>query len=230
MSYKTVTPKTDVTTGLSAKEYNQFIKDNFAASIPDLFTAKGDIAVATGIDAAIPVAVGANGAYLWADSGATAGVSWSITEKLFAGPSGSVFSMTRNGSWTDASWITGEKFDIASAYSSYTFTSPKSGYYLVMASIVLASGGSGWDGVTAPWYLKVGISINGTNYCTICHECIMYNNSNTEIDSRGCDIMSLAKNDAVRLQYLLATNRAQAAGLYWSNTAFSYGLAIAPLL
>jgi hypothetical protein len=75
MAYSTVPT---VATGdlWTAANHNSYIRDNFAAGVPDIFTAKGDIAAATGPNAAIPVVVGTNGQILTADSGQAVGVKW----------------------------------------------------------------------------------------------------------------------------------------------------------
>jgi hypothetical protein len=72
------TPVKTVQTGDSwtAKDVNAYVKDNFAASIPDLMTTKGDIIVATGIDAGIRVGIGANDLRLTAEAAQASGVKW----------------------------------------------------------------------------------------------------------------------------------------------------------
>ena len=60
----------------TANDMNVYVKDNFAAGVPDLMTTKGDIVAATGADAAARVGVGANGTVLIADSTQAAGVKW----------------------------------------------------------------------------------------------------------------------------------------------------------
>ncbi len=77
MTYKPVTTK-QAGDSLSAKEYNQFIKDNPAAGIPDIFTTKGDIAVGTGNDTVSRLGVGTNGQILTADSTQATGVKWAL--------------------------------------------------------------------------------------------------------------------------------------------------------
>ena len=52
------------------------VKDNFAAGVPDIFTTKGDIAAASGNDAAARLAVGTNYQLLESLSTATLGVAW----------------------------------------------------------------------------------------------------------------------------------------------------------
>ncbi|MFO7740831.1 MAG: hypothetical protein R6X31_00810 [Anaerolineae bacterium] len=54
------------------------VRANFQASVPDIFTTKGDLAAATGADAAARVAVGADDATLVADSGEAGGLAWQI--------------------------------------------------------------------------------------------------------------------------------------------------------
>lgn len=65
----------------TATQHNTYIRDNFAASVPDIFTTKGDIAVATGADVAVRLAVGGEGAVLVADSVQSTGIRWSNTNK-----------------------------------------------------------------------------------------------------------------------------------------------------
>jgi len=60
----------------TASEFNTYIRDNFAAGVPDIFAAKGDLAAATGPDAATRLAVGTNGQRLAADSAQSAGMKW----------------------------------------------------------------------------------------------------------------------------------------------------------
>lgn len=57
--------------------WNQ-IGANFAAGMPDLFAAKGDIVSASAADAGAKTAVGTNGYILQASSGATGGVAWAV--------------------------------------------------------------------------------------------------------------------------------------------------------
>lgn len=77
MAYNTPPTKADgdVFTGA---EFNTYVRDNFVAGVPDIMAAKGDLAVASGPDAAARLAVGSNGQILIADSGATHGVNWSF--------------------------------------------------------------------------------------------------------------------------------------------------------
>ena len=56
----------------TAANHNTYIKDNFAAGVPDIFTAAGDLAYATGANAASPLALGDARDVLAVNTGATA--------------------------------------------------------------------------------------------------------------------------------------------------------------
>ena len=58
-------------------DFNTYLRDNFAASVPDIFTTKGDIAVGTGSKALSRLGVGNDGEILIADSGEITGMKWS---------------------------------------------------------------------------------------------------------------------------------------------------------
>jgi len=60
----------------TAANHNTYIRDNFAAGVPDIFTTKGDLAVASGADAASRLGAGADYAVLMARAGASLGVEW----------------------------------------------------------------------------------------------------------------------------------------------------------
>jgi len=76
MAY-TALPVVNTGDSWTAENHNTYFRDNFAASAPDIFTTKGDIAVAEGADTLNRLAVGANGSMLIAASGETLGVKWS---------------------------------------------------------------------------------------------------------------------------------------------------------
>jgi len=54
------------------------IDDNFQAGVPDIFTTKGDLAAATGANAATRLGVGADDSILVADAGESEGIAWQI--------------------------------------------------------------------------------------------------------------------------------------------------------
>lgn len=73
------------TTGdvFTAANANTYWRDNFAAGVPDIFTAAGDIAYATAANAASPLAIGATGKIL----GVVAGLpSWVDSALVTAAP------------------------------------------------------------------------------------------------------------------------------------------------
>lgn len=71
-------PVPSVTTGdlWTASNHNTYIRDNFAAGVPDIFTTKGDIVAASGANACDRLAVGAAGQVLTPDASAGVGLKW----------------------------------------------------------------------------------------------------------------------------------------------------------
>jgi len=61
-----------------ASAHNLYILGNFATGIPHIFSAKGDIAIATAADEATNLAVGTNGKCLVRDDGEASGVKWDL--------------------------------------------------------------------------------------------------------------------------------------------------------
>jgi len=72
------TPVPTVNTGdlWTAANHNTYIRDNFAAGVPDIFTTKGDLALASGADAAGRLGVGADYTVLGALASETLGLKW----------------------------------------------------------------------------------------------------------------------------------------------------------
>jgi hypothetical protein len=60
----------------TASEFNTYIRDNFAAGVPDVFAAKGDLVAATGPNAGVRLPIGSNGQKLTANSSETTGLKW----------------------------------------------------------------------------------------------------------------------------------------------------------
>lgn len=81
MAYNAVPAKNTGDTW-SATDNNTYVRDNFAAGVPDIFTTKGDLAVATAADAASRLGVGSNGQVLTADSTTTTGVKWAAAATI----------------------------------------------------------------------------------------------------------------------------------------------------
>lgn len=90
----------------TAANHNTYIKDNFAAGVPDIFTAQGDLTFATGANAASPLAIGAAGHGLFVNDGATApewrstligcGLSVTTDQTITAGSTNTVSFDTEN--------------------------------------------------------------------------------------------------------------------------------------
>lgn len=60
----------------TANEFNTYIRDNFAAGVPDIFEAPGDLAVGAGVDAATRLAAGSNWDVLSIDPNAPNKLTW----------------------------------------------------------------------------------------------------------------------------------------------------------
>ena len=78
----------------TAANHNAYVKDNFAAGIPDIFTAKGDLAVASAANVADALPVGSDDEILLCDDSDTVGVIWDV-------PSG----MFNFGHWTSSDYV-----------------------------------------------------------------------------------------------------------------------------
>lgn len=61
---------------------NTYWKDNFAAGVPDVFSAKGQLAVGLGVDSMGVLNVGANDTVLIADSTQATGLKWGTRSKV----------------------------------------------------------------------------------------------------------------------------------------------------
>lgn len=136
----------DVASGdIIAETWGDQVRANFQAGVPDIFTAKGDLAGGTGADAAARLAVGADDATLVADSGETTGMVWQIQ------PACRVYRNSDQG--VDSAWesitFNQERFDtdsmhsVASNTSRITIPAGGAGLYLIGANIEFAEPGSG---------------------------------------------------------------------------------------
>jgi hypothetical protein len=76
MAYTAVPTASTGQAAWNASYVNTYIRDNFAAGVPDVFTAKGDLAVATAADTAGVLALGTDGFILTADSAQATGLKW----------------------------------------------------------------------------------------------------------------------------------------------------------
>jgi hypothetical protein len=134
MSYSAV-PTVATGDNWSASDHNTYVKDNFAAGIPDIFTAAGDIGYASGADAATRLAIGTAGQLLVSNGSAP---TWN-------GHNGCSLTRTSaqtisNASATDILWDS-ENFDTDGFHSTSTNTdrivipTGLDGYYWVFALV-----------------------------------------------------------------------------------------------
>lgn len=75
MSYNTM-PVQSTGDVWTAAANNTYVRDNFIAGVPHIFSAKGYIAIATGANAASGLSVGENETVLIRDDGESSGVKW----------------------------------------------------------------------------------------------------------------------------------------------------------
>ena len=129
---------------ITAADINQ-IGANFAAGVPDIFTTKGDIAVATAADVAARLAVGANGDMLVADSSASCGVKWLQPGKSFAKYTRTTTLAIPNNTSTRLDFAT-QVYDTDTAVTtgaSWKYEVPATGFYHVAVMITLEAS-SAW--------------------------------------------------------------------------------------
>lgn len=157
MAYEVMAPKHNGDP-ISARDWNRIV-GNFAAGIPDIMEAKGDLVAGVGPDAAARVPVGANGAYLFADSTSPSGIKWSSSVRLSAYAAPVEGNALASGAWYAVNWITTELIDNSAAYDGMTFIAPVAGYYLVSAKIYpKANYQYAWSG------LSLAVFKNGSMY------------------------------------------------------------------
>ena len=116
----------------SATEHNTYVKDNFAAVLPDIATTKGGLWVATAANAATELAVGSDDNYFIADSAQSAGVKWGTADifKKTVLTRGS--NLTHTGTETAIPW-TSEVVDDEGLHSASSSTITfGDGFYLIM--------------------------------------------------------------------------------------------------
>lgn len=138
----------DIASGAVISEaYLDQIRANFQAGVPDIFTTKGDIAVATAADTAARLAVGADDATLVPDASTATGLAWQIQ------PAARVYNDAAidpaPGHWVTLTFNR-ERFDTDAMHSTSTNTGRLTvppggdGLYLIGGNIELnSSGGTG---------------------------------------------------------------------------------------
>lgn len=147
----------DVAPGdIIAETWGDQVRANFQAGVPDIFSAKGDLAGATGPDAAARLAVGADDSTLVPDSGETTGLAWQIQ------PACRIYRASDQG--VDAAWeaivFGSERFDTDAMHSAanqsrITVPAGGAGLYLIGANIEFEDPGSGGKDV------QIRILLNG---------------------------------------------------------------------
>jgi len=193
----------------TAADHNTYIKDNFAAGVPDIFTTKGDIAVATGANVATILGVGTNGQVLVADSSESCGVKWDslFNEQTYARYKVSSTKSLTSGSTTIVDFDT-EDFDTDSAVTtgaSWKFTVPADydGYYIICATVTLESSAN-WN--AGERLILMAYKNNALFSYIGVWTCI---DSGTRIVSAtGVSIMSLAAADYIDIRALQDTGSA----------------------
>ena len=182
-------------------DWNQ-MKDNFIVGVPDIFTAKGDIAVATGADSASPLAVGADNTVLTAASGEATGLAWGAgPSALFARYSTNTDQTVATGSATiinyeDAVFDTDSAVAVGAGWA-LTVPAAHDGYYLVCAKVVLeASAAWGVGEYAQLWLYKGGVAdcILGSVY--------MHAAGTYIVSVGGAHIVSLAATDTIDIRLL----------------------------
>lgn len=137
------------------------IKGNFEAGVPDIFTTKGDIAAATGADAAGRLAVGPDDSELTPDASQATGLAWQIKPGVRA-YNNAALSPTVNV-WT-ALTFNSERYDTDAMHSTSSNTSrltvpaAGAGLYLIGANAEFNT--SGLAGGNGQYGLR--LLLNGT--------------------------------------------------------------------
>lgn len=179
----------------TALEMNKYVKDNFAAGIPDIFTTKGDLAAASGANAAVRIPVGSNGDFLFADSGQTGGVTFgSPLALLMTGEDGANLACS-SATDTLITNYSEERHDLGDAFASDIYTVPHAGYYVVYihGNFYITYQDIN-DRVSIRLYKNdVLYSVLATTFCEV------HNHATTiNLNVAGMDIVDLVKGDTLK--------------------------------
>ena len=185
----------DIATGAVITEgYLDQIRANFLAGVPDIFTTKGDVAIATAADAAARLAVGADDSILVADASTATGWAWQIVPTCRAYNDADIALSAET--WTNVTLNT-ERFDTDAMHSIVTdterFTIPAggAGLYSMGATVTIRPNAGSQDGTVGVRLLLNGVTIIGA----------------TQHDQRGTADATLT---ATTLYSLAATDYVQA--------------------
>jgi hypothetical protein len=139
------------------------VRANFQAGVPDIFTTKGDLAVATGADAAARLGVGDDDSILVPDSGEAAGLAWQIQPACRVYRSGDYDPAT--GSWV-ALPFGSERFDTDGMHDTgsnttrITIPTNGDGLYLIGGNVEFDTSGLAGQG----YHYGIALRLNGSTY------------------------------------------------------------------
>lgn len=163
MAYSTPPTKATGDT-LTAAEWNTNVRDNMAASAPDVFTTKGDLFVATGADVGAVLAAGSNYQIPEALSTEATGIRWTSLAPCARMQRASL-SITNN-SETKVTSFASPDIDNGGLISADTFVIPRTGLYLITAEGL-------WTGhATAGTLRRIGVVISsyGSYFNSVCQD------------------------------------------------------------
>jgi hypothetical protein len=188
---------------LGARDYNQFIRDNWAAGVPDLFTTKGDIATGTGDKSAARLGVGSNTAMLVSDNKATGGARWIVFPLAHVRATGANTNAITQGVWQSIWNYDGYKtevFDTGSNYaaSSVVFTAPRSGPYYVSAAFETTH--DTYAGLTA---ITLAVYIDAAIYSVIAKVNVQSASATMKTRYAGSDVVWMAAGSTLEIFYAL---------------------------
>jgi hypothetical protein len=176
----------------TAKDMNKYVRDNFAAGVPDIFTTKGDIAVATGADTAVRVGVGSDDQLLVADSNESTGMKWKTISTVLAYLSSDDYNYGDNDIQKIDTFT--EIVDTGNEFSNSTFTPIFAGYYFISVTLLFDESEPGYLRY-APFHVTTYLYKNGEQYSIISY----YNKFNKNYAGRcgGSDIVYLDAGDTL---------------------------------
>jgi hypothetical protein len=195
MAYSALPAKSSSDT-LTLGNYNA-IKGNFEAGVPDIFTAKGDLAAGTAADTAAPLAVGNDDDILVPDSSESTGLAWQIQPAARVRNSGAIDPAT--SSWVTLTFDT-EVFDVNGMHSTVSNTSRLTvptdgdGLYLIGGNVKFDTSGT----ATGSSLKGVQILLNGAT--TIAQNLIGVVHSSYDITIQVQTLYSLSAADYVELR------------------------------
>lgn len=170
MAYTAVPTKNTGDT-VTAAEWNAYVKANQEAGVPDIFTTKGDIAVATAADVAARLAVGIDGQALFVDSTTATGLIWgdggprarykNDADQVIGNASATIVRYDTVDYDSDTAVTTGAAWK-------FTVPATKDGYYLVVASCYLEASAN-WE---VNERVDLGLYKNGNLYSYLSSLCM----------------------------------------------------------